>query len=94
MTDIPEVQFFKPAGVPLHDREIVSMTIVELETLRLTDLEGMNQEEAASRMGVSRRTFWNDLMSARKKVAYALVNGFAIQIQGGSYTVAGDEIDE
>jgi len=91
VTDVPEVRFFKPAGVPLRMTEVVEMTIVELETLRLVDLEGLNQEEAALRMGISRRTLWNDLMSARKKVAYALVNGFAIQIRGGVYSVAGDE---
>lgn len=67
------------------------MTIVELETLRLVDLDGMTQEEAAVKMGISRRTLWNDLMAARKKVAYALVNGLAIQIRGGAYSVAGDE---
>jgi len=67
------------------------MTVVELETLRLVDLEGLIQEEAAVRMGISRRTLWNDLMSARKKVAYALTNGLAIQIRGGAYSVAGDE---
>ena len=91
VTDVPEVKFFKPAGVPLRSIEVVEMTIVELETLRLVDLEGLNQEEAALRMGISRRTFWNDLMSARKKAAYALVNGLAIEIKGGAYSVAGEE---
>lgn len=67
------------------------MTVVELETLRLVDLEGLNQEEAALRMGISRRTLWNDLMSARKKVAHALTSGLAIQIRGGAYSIAGDE---
>jgi predicted DNA-binding protein (UPF0251 family) len=90
VTDVPEVRFFKPAGVPLRTTEVVEMTVVELETLRLVDLEGLNQDEAALRMGVSRRTLWNDLMNARKKVAYALVNGLAIRIRGGAYSVVGD----
>ena len=91
VTDVPEVQFFKPAGVPLRTLEVVELTVVELETLRLVDLEGLKQDEAALRMGISRRTLWNDLMAARKKVAYALANGLAIQIKGGAYSVAGDE---
>ena len=69
------------------------LTVVEVEALRLVDLEGLTQEEAAMEMGVSRRTFWNDLMEARQKVAHALVNGCAIRISGGSYSIVG-EVDE
>jgi len=91
VTDVPEVEFFKPAGVPLRTLEVVEITIEELEAIRLTDLEGLTQEEAALQMGVSRRTFWNDLMSARKKVAFALVNGRAIRIRGGAYSITGND---
>jgi predicted DNA-binding protein (UPF0251 family) len=65
----------------------VVLTFAEVEALRLTDLEGLTQEEAADRMGVSRRTFWNDLKSARTKVATALVKGLPIRIEGGEYEV-------
>jgi predicted DNA-binding protein (UPF0251 family) len=51
----------------------------------------MQQEEAAYTMGVSRKTLWNDLKSARRKVAEALVNGWAIRIEGGSYIVRGEQ---
>ena len=90
VTDVPDVEFFKPAGVPLRDLEVMEITIEELEAIRLTDLEGLTQEEAASRMGISRRTFWNDLNEARKKIALALVNGKAIHIKGGDYSIAGN----
>jgi predicted DNA-binding protein (UPF0251 family) len=86
---VPEVQFFKPAGVPMSTLQVVELTVEEVETLRLVDLENLTQEEAALRMGISRRTLWNDLMGARKKVAFALINGQAIQIRGGAYSVAG-----
>ncbi len=66
------------------------MTVVEVEALRLVDIEGLTQEEAAMEMGVSRRTFWNDLMEARRKVAFALVNGCAIRISGGVYSIVGE----
>ena len=95
VTDMPEVEFFKPAGVPLRELEVTEVTVEELEAIRLTDLEGLTQEEAAVHMGISRRTFWNDLNGARKKVAFALVNGHAIQIKGGAYSIAGkDEIGD
>jgi len=49
----------------------------------------MEQAQAAFCMGVSRKTLWNDLKSARKKVALALVNGWAIRIEGGNYALRG-----
>jgi predicted DNA-binding protein (UPF0251 family) len=63
----------------------VIITIEELEALRLVDLEDLTQEEAAAMMGVSRKTLWNDLHRARKKVVNALVSGCAIRIEGGDY---------
>jgi predicted DNA-binding protein (UPF0251 family) len=54
----------------------------ELEVLKLVDLFGHEQEEAAGLMGVSRRTAWRDLHEARKKIADALVHGKAIEISG------------
>ena len=54
----------------------------EFEVIKLIDLEGMEQEEAASFLGVSRRTVWKDLHEARRKVADALVNGKMIEVSG------------
>ena len=81
----PEVVYFKPRGVPLCELEVISIAVEELETLRLVDIEGLTQEDAAYQMGISRRAFWEDLQSARKKVAFALTTGKAIEIAGGSY---------
>ena len=67
----------------------VNLTLEEFEAIRLVDLEGMDQEEAAFQMGVSRKTLWNDLKSARKKIATALINGYAIRIEGGNYVLRG-----
>jgi len=80
--NVPDVTFFKPAGVPTWSLEIVEISYPELESLRLVDLEGLTQEEAAARMGISRRSLWSDLNNARKKVAYALSKGCALQITG------------
>ena len=89
VTGMPPIASFQPAGVPDHDQKTVVLTIEELEAIRLVDLEGMYQEEAALEMGVSRKTLWNDLKSGRKKVAEALINGWAIRIEGGSYVLRG-----
>jgi predicted DNA-binding protein (UPF0251 family) len=63
----------------------VVLAIEELEAMRLADLEGRTQEEAASSMRVSRQTFGRVVESARAKVADALVSGKSILIQGGAY---------
>ena len=65
----------------------IILRLEEVEAIRLVDLEGLDQEAAAMEMGVSRKTLWNDLKSARKKVATALVNGYAMRIEGGNYVV-------
>ncbi|GAB4239744.1 MAG: hypothetical protein Kow00109_14610 [Acidobacteriota bacterium] len=74
---------FKPAGRPLRDLETVRLGLDELEALRLADLEGYYQEDAARQMGVSRPTFARIIAAARAKVAEALVEGKALAIEGG-----------
>ncbi|MFC1542984.1 DUF134 domain-containing protein [Candidatus Neomarinimicrobiota bacterium] len=80
---LPEVTRFKPAGVPARVFDQVKLTVDELEAIRLADLEGLYQEQAAERMNVSRQTFGRILGSAHKKVAEALVMGKSILIEGG-----------
>jgi len=61
--------------------ELVTLEPDEVEALRLADLEHRYQEEAASLMGVSRPTFGRILERARTKVADALINGKALNIE-------------
>jgi len=84
---VPDITYFKPRGIPLNQLEVVIVTFEELETVRLTDIEEMEQEQGSQLMGISRRAFWKDLQSARRKIAEALVGGKAIRIEGGSYWV-------
>ena len=84
----PEVTYFKPAGIRMVDLEESILTVDEFEAVRLKDLEGMEQEEAAKKMGISQPTFHRLILSARKKIADAIVNGKAIKIEGGSYMFA------
>jgi predicted DNA-binding protein (UPF0251 family) len=90
ITRLPESNFFQPRGVDSADLNTVTLTLEELEAIRLVDLLGLTQEEAAAQMGISRKTFWNDLKSARKKVAIALTQGFALRIEGGNYILRGE----
>ena len=85
---IPEVTYFKPAGIPLRALEEVRLTVEEAEAIRLKDLEGLEQEEGAGKMNVSRPTFQRVLASARQKVADALLNGKAIRIEGGNFEMS------
>lgn len=87
---IPEVKFFKPAGIPMNRIEEVSLTMEEIEAVRLKDLEGLNQEEAAEKMNVSRPTFQRILVEARQKIAESLIRGKAIRFRGGDYKLADD----
>ena len=61
---------------------MISLQPEEIELIRLIDLEGLEQEEAATRLGVSRKTAWRDLHETRKKIADALINGKGIEIAG------------
>jgi predicted DNA-binding protein (UPF0251 family) len=67
----------------MSELEQVPLTLDGLEALRLADLEGLYQEEAAKRMGISRATFARVLAAARKAVADTLVNGKSVAIGGG-----------
>lgn len=73
---IPEIKHFYPARPPIGPPQPpIFMTYEEFEALRLVDYEGLTQEEAGKRMGVSRGTVWRALSSARKKVVQMLVEG-------------------
>ena len=82
---LPNVTYFKPAGVPLRALDEVQLSIEEAEAIRLKDIEGLEQEEGAERMNISRPTFQRVLASARQKIADALLNGKAIRIEGGNF---------
>ncbi len=68
--------------------EEVILRVEELESIRLTDYENLEQEVAAKYMSVSRGTFQRILYSARHKVAEALIMGKTITIKGGNYEVS------
>lgn len=76
----PDITYFKPQGVPLRSLEVVEMTLEEIEALRLKNIQGLEQTEAAEKMGTSQSTFQRILTSAYQKISDALINGKAISI--------------
>jgi len=79
----PDTNYFKPRGIPLAMLEEVNLTLDELEAVRLADLEGLYQENAAKKMNISRQTFGNIINSAHKKIADVLLHAKALKIEGG-----------
>ena len=84
---LPGVTYFKPAGIRMIELEETILTVDEFEAVRLKDFLGMEQEEAAKKMNISQPTFHRLVLAARKKIADAIVNGKAIRIEGGQYTM-------
>jgi uncharacterized protein len=77
----PACKVFKPAGKPMAALEEVALSMEEYEAIRLADYEGLYQEDAAKRMGVSRQTFGRAIGQARAKVARALILGCTLRIE-------------
>jgi len=69
---------------PQGNPEPIFIEPAEIEALRLVDLEGLSQEEAGEKMGVSRGTVWRLVQSARKKTAQALSEGRTLSIMSTS----------
>jgi len=76
----PAQSCFKPNGIPMADLEKIFIEADEFEAIRLVDYQGMQQQQAAIEMGVSRQTLANLVKAARKKVADSLLNGKALMM--------------
>jgi|GEM_PF-844174 predicted DNA-binding protein (UPF0251 family) len=83
----PPIDGFNPSGAEQKGEVVLSFE--EYESVRLIDFEGLDQSQAADRMGISRQTFGRVLKSARFIIAKALVMGFQLKVTGGCYQVRG-----
>jgi len=83
ISEQPGCRVFKPVGIPISNLDEIVLSMDEFEAIRLADLEGLYQEQAAERMNVSRQTFGRIVEAARRKVAQALSEGLALRIEGG-----------
>ncbi len=72
---------FKPSGIPLSQLELVEIDLDELEAMRLCDLEGLHQEQAAEAMKVSRGTVQRLLQSGRMKLLDVIFHGKGLVVR-------------
>lgn len=79
----PDVNYYKPKGIPSSLLEEVVVTLDEFEAVKLADFQGLYQEDAAGRMDISRQTFGRIIAAAHRKIADALIHGKALKIEGG-----------
>ncbi len=87
----PCCRHFAPADTAGCSLQPVIMTVDELESVRLIDLEGLSQEECAESLGVARSTAQNLYGRARLKIARCIVNGRPLKITGGDYILCPEE---
>ena len=69
---------YRPVGLPVSGLKEIEPHRDELEAFRLCDAQGLTQEEAGEKIGVSRGTVQRIVTVARKKVATSLASGYAI----------------
>lgn len=79
------IRHFKPSGICLNELDEINITIDELESLRLSYIENMKQDDAAEKMHVHQSTYQRTLQRTLQKIADALVNGKSIRVEGGDY---------
>ncbi len=83
---------FKPVGIRRLSLESIELSIDEYEAIRLADQIGMNHNEAAEEMEISRSTFTRLIENARKKIAEFIIEGKHLQIDGGNIHFRGNII--
>lgn len=90
----PIAVYFKPIGTSKIATEEVILNMEEFEAIRLKDFMSLEQKKAAKCMKISQPTFHRLLLSARKKIGEAIVQGKGIRIEGGTYKIHKKEVEE
>jgi uncharacterized protein len=81
----PKMKGFRPYGMPLCKIETETLKFEEYESIKLVSYDRLPQDQAAVQMNVSRPTFTRIYNRALELVAKALIEGKAIEIEGGDY---------
>lgn len=79
---LPDNYIFTPTES--KNNNFVTLTLDEFETINLLDYQGLDQEECAKRMEISRSSVQAIYMSARKKLSIAIVEARKLIISGGN----------
>ncbi|MBI9010359.1 MAG: DUF134 domain-containing protein [Tenericutes bacterium] len=91
--EMPKYSVFGPKGVYMNKLNKIEMSIDELETIKLIDYSGLNQEEAAKQMHVARTTVQRIYEIARKKVSQSLIDGAVLVIEGGHVVLCDEDCE-
>ncbi|KRQ87165.1 hypothetical protein ABG79_00963 [Caloramator mitchellensis] len=83
---VPNIKIYGPLDGSGCE-EVIVMTYEELESLRLMDLEGLDQNECADKMLVARSTFQRIYTEAKRKIADSIVNAKVLKIEGGNFII-------
>ncbi|MBN2829680.1 MAG: DUF134 domain-containing protein [Candidatus Cloacimonetes bacterium] len=81
---------FKPMGVRMNTLEQITLSLDELEAIRLSDYLGKEHAEAADEMEISRSTFTRLVEKAHTKVSRFLLEGKHLYIEGGDVHFRGN----
>lgn len=76
----PQIDYFKPQGVPMQRLEEVILLPDELEAIKLHDVDGLDQVTSSKKMNISQPTFARILDRAYKKIAISIIKGKALKI--------------
>jgi uncharacterized protein len=79
---LPEHTLFGPIDRTIEEHDSIRLSIDAYESIRLIDLLGYDQKEAALALDVSRGTLQRIYYEAKRKVAEALVYGKHLSISG------------
>lgn len=90
VNNMPSMLGFKPFGVLCTEIEKIILHYDEYESIIYCDYDGLTQEVAADKMGVSRPTYTRIYESARKKIAKSFKEGLIIIIEGGNVEFKND----
>jgi len=71
---------FKPQGIPMRETRTAELSLDQFEAMRLCDHEGLDQQQAGERMGISRGTVQRLLYAGRHLVIEAILKNHAIAI--------------
>jgi predicted DNA-binding protein (UPF0251 family) len=82
----PQIRCFKPENEDIAALAPIEINIDEFEAVRLRDYLDIQQKKSAELMGISQPTFHRILVSARKKISEALIEGKRIEIVGEDYS--------
>lgn len=71
---------FTPYQTESSKNEDIKLTFIEMEIIRLSDIEFLSDKKAAKKMSMTVEDYKKLLINARKKIAIALLDGVVIKI--------------